>query len=199
MGRARLAAIPSQGLRLCLAHPFIQVHTRGWKAVLKRILEELKGKKVGGRAKKTTLAAAAASVAAAGMLRGGPGRFMRFPLCSSCLRSTFPGTWTVGIIVLRSAFSIERRAGGPVLVAPALPPALTLSPSPRAGMDPSAAPAVGTQDPDGMTPAQAFELLRAVGIQNEIVGADVGAWAGAGRWGPASCKQKHNNLTFFSS
>ncbi|KAI7840689.1 hypothetical protein COHA_005611 [Chlorella ohadii] len=40
------------------------------------------------------------------------------------------------------------------------------------GLDPSTAPAVGTQDPDGLTATQALQLMRAVGIQNEVVAAD---------------------------
>ncbi|MGI9470323.1 MAG: arginase family protein [Rubripirellula sp.] len=40
------------------------------------------------------------------------------------------------------------------------------------GMDPAAAPGVGTQDPDGLTAAQGLQLVRAVAIQNEIVAAE---------------------------
>jgi agmatinase len=40
------------------------------------------------------------------------------------------------------------------------------------GMDPAAAPAVGTQDPDGLSAAQAMQLMRAVAIQSEIVAAE---------------------------
>lgn len=40
------------------------------------------------------------------------------------------------------------------------------------GIDPAYAPAVGTQDPDGLTAAQALQLIRAVAIQNEIVAAE---------------------------
>lgn len=40
------------------------------------------------------------------------------------------------------------------------------------GMDPAGAPAVGTQDPDGLKAAQALQLLRAVAIQNEIIAAE---------------------------
>ena len=39
-------------------------------------------------------------------------------------------------------------------------------------MDPSCAPAVGTQDPGGLTAQQGMQLLRAVGIQNQVVAAD---------------------------
>ena len=37
------------------------------------------------------------------------------------------------------------------------------------GIDPAWAPGVGTQDPGGLTSAQAMQLVRAVAIQNEIV------------------------------
>ena len=40
------------------------------------------------------------------------------------------------------------------------------------GIDPAYAPGVGSQDPDGLTAAQALQLMRAVGIQNEIVAAE---------------------------
>lgn len=40
------------------------------------------------------------------------------------------------------------------------------------GMDPAAAPAVGTQDPDGLSAAQGLQLVRAVAIQNEIIAAE---------------------------
>lgn len=40
------------------------------------------------------------------------------------------------------------------------------------GMDPAGAPAVGTQDPDGLKAIQALQLLRAVAIQNEIIAAE---------------------------
>jgi arginase family enzyme len=40
------------------------------------------------------------------------------------------------------------------------------------GVDPAYAPGVGTADPDGLTAGQALQLVRAVGIQNEIVAAE---------------------------
>lgn len=40
------------------------------------------------------------------------------------------------------------------------------------GMDPAAAPAVGTQDPDGLSAARGLQLVRAVAIQNEIIAAE---------------------------
>lgn len=40
------------------------------------------------------------------------------------------------------------------------------------GINPGYAPGVGTQDIEGLTPAQAAEFLRAVGIQNELVAVD---------------------------
>ena len=40
------------------------------------------------------------------------------------------------------------------------------------GVDPAYAPAVGTQDPDGLSAAQVLQLMRAVAIQNEIVAAE---------------------------
>ena len=40
------------------------------------------------------------------------------------------------------------------------------------GIDPAYAPGVGTQDPDGLTAAQALQLVRTVAIQNEIVAAE---------------------------
>jgi agmatinase len=40
------------------------------------------------------------------------------------------------------------------------------------GLDPSYAPAVGTQETDGLTASQGMQLMRAVGIQNEVVAAE---------------------------
>ncbi len=40
------------------------------------------------------------------------------------------------------------------------------------GVDPAFAPAVGTQEPSGLTAANAMQLVRAVGIQNEIIAAE---------------------------
>ncbi|MBM7036743.1 arginase family protein [Vibrio ulleungensis] len=40
------------------------------------------------------------------------------------------------------------------------------------GVDPAYAPGVGTAEPDGLTAGQAMQLVRALGIQNEIVAAE---------------------------
>ncbi|GLP96396.1 arginase family protein [Paraferrimonas sedimenticola] len=40
------------------------------------------------------------------------------------------------------------------------------------GVDPAYAPGVGTAEPDGLTAGQAIQLMRALGIQNEIVAAE---------------------------
>jgi agmatinase len=40
-------------------------------------------------------------------------------------------------------------------------------------IDPTYAAAVGTQEADGLTSGQTLEILRAVGIQNEIVAVDI--------------------------
>ena len=40
------------------------------------------------------------------------------------------------------------------------------------GVNPAFASAVGTQEPDGLTAQQALQLVRAVGIQNEIIAAE---------------------------
>lgn len=40
------------------------------------------------------------------------------------------------------------------------------------GIDPGFAPGVGTQDADGLTPRQAMALVRAIGIQNDVIAAD---------------------------
>lgn len=40
------------------------------------------------------------------------------------------------------------------------------------GLDPGYAPAMGTQEPSDLTADQALQLMRAVGIQNEIVAAE---------------------------
>ena len=40
------------------------------------------------------------------------------------------------------------------------------------GIDPSYTRGVGTQDPDGLTAAQAMQLVRAVAIQNDVVATD---------------------------
>lgn len=39
-------------------------------------------------------------------------------------------------------------------------------------IDPAYAPAVGTQEPNGLTPAQVMQMLRAVAIQNDVVAID---------------------------
>lgn len=41
------------------------------------------------------------------------------------------------------------------------------------GVDPAYAPGVGTQEPEGLTATQAMQLLRAVGIANEIVAVEI--------------------------
>ena len=41
------------------------------------------------------------------------------------------------------------------------------------GLDPAYAAAVGTQEPDGISSANALQLMRALGIQNELVAVDI--------------------------
>ncbi|MGI9522933.1 MAG: arginase family protein [Hyphomicrobiaceae bacterium] len=44
------------------------------------------------------------------------------------------------------------------------------------GIDPAYAAAVGTQEPEGLTASDAMQLMRALGIQNELVAVEINEW-----------------------